>query len=43
MIRPMKKLSIKGRITLWYAFLFIAICLASIWLLWTAANRAVTR
>lgn len=36
-----KRLSIKGRITLWYALLLIAICLSSLWILTASSERAV--
>lgn len=39
----LKKLSIKGKITLWYAFLLIIICVVSLGLLWYAAQQAVLR
>ena len=38
-----RTLSIKSRITLWYALLLLTICLAALWLLMSAANRSVFR
>jgi len=38
-----KRLSIKIRITLWYALLLLVICLASLWLLMSAARLSVDR
>ena len=40
---PVRKLSIKVKITLWYAFLLLSICALSLWLLFSAAQRAVSR
>lgn len=39
---PIAKLSIKVKITLWYALFLLVICLASLWLLFAAAEHAVT-
>ena len=38
-----RRLTIKSRITLWYAALLVAICTAALWLLFAAAQRAVER
>lgn len=39
----MKKLPIKVKITLWYALLLLTICTISLWMLFGAAQRSVTR
>lgn len=39
----MKQLSIKGRITLWYALLLLVICTLAVWTLMTAGQRAAER
>ena len=36
-----KRLSIKGRITLWYALLLIVICLCSLWILTASSQRTL--
>lgn len=40
-IHPLKKMSVKSKITLWYTLLILVICLFALWLLLSAAHRSV--